>query len=123
MGKSRETEDETQNAISIQMDNGGARTVASRAFADHCKAPILRLDIPVKLQAFNKTVVMVEYYAVFVIKGTGIATKTADLSTKAREFRVTALISDTEQPLILGSEVIEEQNIIFLPRMRKAIFF
>jgi hypothetical protein len=123
MGRSRETDSEMQNSISIQMDNGGAKTVASRAFADHCKAPVLRLDVPVKLQAFNKTVTMVEYYAVFVIKVTGIATLSPDLTTKTREFRVTALISDTEQPLILGSEVIEEQNIIFFPRTRKAIFF
>jgi len=36
---------------------------------------------------------------------------------------VTALITDTEQPLILGSEVIEQQNIVFLPKIRKAIFF
>jgi hypothetical protein len=123
MGRSREADSEMQRSISIQMDNGGAKTVASRAFADHCKAPILRLDVPLKLQAFNKTVTVVEYYAVFVIKVTGIATVTPDLMTKTREFKVMALISDTEQPLILGSEVIEEQNIIFFPRTRKAIFF
>jgi len=30
---------------------------------------------------------------------------------------------DTDQPIILGSEVIEQQNIVFLPRLKKAIFF
>jgi hypothetical protein len=58
------------NEISIQMDNGGARTVASRSFADHCKAPVLILDTPVKLQAFNETTTMVRHYAVFTIKVT-----------------------------------------------------
>ena len=52
LGQSREAE-QTDETISIQMDNGGARTVASREFADHCKAPVLILDNPVKLQAFN----------------------------------------------------------------------
>jgi len=70
--------------------------------------------------AFNKSVTMVQHYAVFVVNVTGIG---RDEEPMSREFRVTALITDTEQPLILGSEVIEQQNIVFLPKIRKAIFF
>jgi hypothetical protein len=36
---SKESKSDDKASINIQMDNGGARTVASRAFADHCKAP------------------------------------------------------------------------------------
>jgi hypothetical protein len=64
------------------MENGGARTVTSRAIPS--------------------------------IEG---------IAQTKREFCVTALITDTEQPLILGSEVINQQNIVFNPQMRCAPFF
>jgi hypothetical protein len=38
--------------FAVQLDNGGARTVASRAFADHCKAPVMELKTPMKLMTF-----------------------------------------------------------------------
>jgi hypothetical protein len=41
---SKESTSDGVKSINIQMDNGGARTVASRAFADHCKAPVLELQ-------------------------------------------------------------------------------
>jgi hypothetical protein len=33
------------------------------------------------------------------------------------------LITDTEQPLILGSEVIDPQNMVFIPNERRAKVF
>jgi hypothetical protein len=115
---------EKRKEFAIQMDNGGARTVASRAFADHCKAPVLPLKRTVKLMAFNKSITPVTHYAVFVIAVKGIAFNGLEgIAQQTREFRVTALITDTEQPLILGSEVITQQNIVFNPQMRRALFF
>jgi hypothetical protein len=106
------------------MDNGGARTVASRAFADHCKAPVMVMDKPVNLMAFNKSITPVQHYAVFVVAVKGISINNLEgLKEVTREFRVTALITDTELPLILGSEVIQSQNIVFNPQMRRALFF
>jgi transposase InsO family protein len=121
---SKEIGNKARTEFVIQMDNGGARTVASRAFADHCNAPVLKLSDPVNLMAFNKSITPVEHYAVFVIAVKGIM-KTLDegYQTRTREFRVTALITDTEQPLILGSEVIEQQNIVFLPNEKRARIF
>jgi hypothetical protein len=102
-----ESSSKEKSSINIQMDNGGARTVASRAFADHCKAPVLELSTPVNLMAFNQSITAVEHYAVFVVEITGTGhDKNGMAITASREFRVTALITDTNQPLILGSEVI-----------------
>ena len=85
---------------------------------------MLRLERPVNLIAFNKTVTAVEHYAVFVVAVKGIALNAIEgIAQTTREFRVTALITDTEQPLILGSEVINQQNIVFNPQMRRALFF
>jgi hypothetical protein len=102
---SKEIENKDRTEFVAQMDNGGARTVASREFADHCNAPVFKLDDNVNLMAFNKSVTQVDY------------------QTVTREFRVTALITDTEQPLILGSEVIDQQNMVFIPNERRAKVF
>jgi len=121
---SKESTNKERSSINIQMDNGGARTVASISFAGHCKAPVLELSTPVNLMAFNQSITAVEHYAVFVVAVTGTGhDKDGKAITSSREFRVTALITDTEQPLILGSEVIDQQNIVFMPKNRKAIFF
>jgi len=40
---SRAGEEGIEEILSVQMDNGGARTVASLAFANHCNAPVLPL--------------------------------------------------------------------------------
>ena len=74
--------------------------------------------------AFNQSITSVEHYAVFVVSVTGMGHEADGKAVKTRrEFRVTALITDTEQPLILGLEVIDQQNIVFLPKHRKAVFF
>ena len=72
--------------------------------------------------AFNQSITAVEHYAVFVVSVTGTGHDTDGNAVKtSRKFRVTALITDTEQPLILVSEVIDQQNIVFLPKHRKAM--
>jgi hypothetical protein len=121
---SKEIENTSRPEFVVQMDNGGARTVASRAFADHCKAPVFKLKSPVQLMAFNKSVTPVEHYAVFVVAVQGVTKSPGGgYHTTTREFRVTALITDTEQPLILGSEVIEKQKMVFVPHERRARIF
>jgi hypothetical protein len=45
------------------------------------------------------------------------------LKPAMREFRVIALIIDTEQPLVLGAEVMTEQNIVIYPRERRTLLF
>jgi len=106
--------------VSIQMDNGGARTVASRAFATHVKAPVIKLNRAASLTAFNKTTTLVDEYAVFVVVVTGFTTYG---TRQTREFRVTALIAESDQPFILGAEAIAQQNIIFDPHSQQATFF
>jgi len=108
------------NDIAIQMDNGGARTVASRAFATHVQAPVIKMEHPASLTAFNKTTTQVDEYAVFIVVVTGLTTYNV---RQTREFRVTALIAESDQPFILGAEAIAQQNIIFDAHTQVATFF
>jgi len=114
------TEPINSNGVAIQMDNGGARTVASRAFATHVQAPVIRMEHPASLTAFNKTTTQVDEYAVFIVIVTGLTTYNVK---QTREFRVTALIAESDQPFILGAEAIAQQNIIFDAHSQQATFF
>jgi len=102
------------------MDNGGARTVASRSFATHVQAPVIKMEHPASLTAFNKTTTRVDEYAVFIVVVTGLTTYNVK---QTREFRVTALIAESDQPFILGAEAIAQQNIIFDAHSQQATFF
>jgi hypothetical protein len=89
------TTNKQRTEFAIQMDNGGARTVASRAFADHCKAPVMELKRPVNLMAFNKSITSVEHYAVFVVAVKSINVDSIEvLKEQTRKFRVVALINN-----------------------------
>ena len=114
------TEPSNSNGVAIQMDNGGARTVASRAFATHVQAPVIKMEHPASLTAFNKTTTQVDEYAVFIVVVTGLTTYNVK---QTREFRVTALIAESDQPFILGAEAIAQQNIIFDAHTQQATFF
>jgi hypothetical protein len=116
--------DDTRKEFAIQMDNGAAQSITSREFANYCKATIVPLQKPINLMAFNKSIVPVTHYAVFVIAVKGISINSIEGHIiQTREFLVTALITDTEETLILGSEFISQQNIVFDPQMRHAVFF